>query len=236
MRRSAGAHGAVFFFLCAAAWLAAAGCGSSGTVFATGPGSVTGDGLHRVRWSELGNEWLKPGTSLAGYSGIVLDPIRVSYHTQQGQAIDPHATPYIPTADEIEAIEHYYQETFVKELSGGAFRVVAGPGPGVLRITGRIVDLSMAQPQASQLEPDEQVYSATAGELTLLLDVRDAQSGAPLLRSAGRFPVAVDPVQGAEDDDPTMTAAALRQTFAHEAVLLRQRLVELRNAPAPSAP
>jgi hypothetical protein len=236
MERTAGARGAIVF-LWAALSFAAAGCGSSGTtVFATGPGSTTGDGLQRVRWSELGNEWLKPGTSLAGYAGIVLDPISVAYHTQQGQAIDPNATLYIPTADEIEAIKHYYQETFVKELSGGAFEVVAGPGPGVLRISGRIVDLSMAQPQASQLAPDEHVYSATAGDLTLLIDVRDAQSGAPLLRTAGRFPVAVDPVEGAADDDPTMTAAALRQTFAHEALLLRQRLVELRAAPAPAAP
>jgi len=235
MQRAAGARGAVFL-LVAAACVGALACGSSGTVFATGPGSVTGDGLHRVRWSDLGSEWLAPGASLAGYAGIVLDPIRVAYHTQQGQAIDPTATLYVPTADEIEAIERYYQETFVKELSGGVFEVVAGPGPGVLRISGRIVDLSMAQPQASRLADAEHVYSATAGELTLLLDVRDAQSGAPLLRTAGRYPVAIDPTQGAADDDPTLTAAALRQTFSHEARLLRERLVELRRTPAPAAP
>ena len=223
--------------LVAALALALAGCAAPGaTVFATGPGSSTPDGLRRVRWSELGNEWLRPGTSLASYSGVVLTPIQVSYHTQQGQAIDPTATPYVPGADEIAAIERDFQESFARALSGGAFKVVAGPGPGVLRVSGRVVDLTRTVPQWSSLAPDENVGSNGFGQMTLLLELADATSGRALMRTAARLPIALDPNQAGANDDPTMLDTAIRQAFSHEARLLRQSFDQLRSAPAPAAP
>jgi hypothetical protein len=217
----------------ASVWL---GCGTPGIEFATGPGSTAPDGLQRVRWSELGTEFLKPGADLRAFTQILVDPVTISYQTQHGQGLDPRVSPHTPEPRQLDAIQRIYKESFQRRLAGGSFRPATAPGPGVLRVSGHIVDLTVLAPPSDELDPDETVYTTNAGDLTLVLDVSDAQTGAALLRSAGRHPVSLDPVIGGGEDDPVANAAALSELFDQQALLLRQRLQQLRTTPAPAAP
>lgn len=226
----------------AAVWLAwtAAGlalaCATPGIDFATGPGSTAPDGLRRVQWSDFGTEFLEPGLDLRGYTGILIDPLGISYQTQHGQGLDPDVSGYVPEPGELDAIGKIYQECFRRGLTGGGFTLASAPGPGVLRLSGRIVDLTLLAPPADAIPDDETVYSSTAGDLTLLLDLRDAKTGAPLMRTAGRHAVSLDPVAGGAEDNPVANSAALRELFEQQALLLHQRLEQLRTTPAPPAP
>jgi hypothetical protein len=216
------------------AWLCAAGlglaCASGGIVYTTGPGAVSGDGLHRVRWSDLGAEFVKPGADLRPYRQVLLDPVTISSLPADVHA-DPALRRYPPPPDYLDAMRRYYQESFAGEFGRGAFTLASQPGPDVLRISGHVVHLSVTAPPNPEQEPDVTWYEASLGELTLVLDVRDAASGAPLLRTADRQPIALDPVSGFTQDTSVGQASALRQVFGHEARLLRERLEELQRLP-----
>jgi hypothetical protein len=212
------------------------GCAAPGIDFDTRPGSTAPDGLQRVRWSPLGTEFLKPGADLRGFTSILIDPVAISYQTQHGQGLDPRVSPYTPEPRQLDALQRAYQESFRRALARGGLTQAAAAGPGVLRLSGRIADLTLLQPPSDTLDPDETVYSASAGDLTLLLDLSDAGTGAHLLRAAGRHAISIDPVVGGGEDDPVLNDAAVRELFDQQALILHQRIEQLRTTPAPPAP
>jgi hypothetical protein len=162
---------------------------------------------------------------------VLLDPVTISslppdLHT------DPALRRYPAPPDYLDAMRRYYQESFAGEFGrGGGFTLASQPGPDVLRISGHVMHLSVTAPPNPEQEPDTSWYEASFGELTLVLDVRDAASGAPLLRTADRQPIAMDPVGGVAQDTSVGQAGALRQVFGHEARLLRERLEQLQRLP-----
>ena len=105
-----------------------------------------------------------------------------------------------------------------------------------LRLSGRIADLTVLAPPADTLDPDETVYSSSAGDLTLLLDLTDAATGNQLLRAGGRHSISIDPVVGGGEDDPVINSAAVSELFDQQALILHQRIEQLRKTPAPPAP
>jgi hypothetical protein len=212
------------------------GCAAPGIDFDTSPGSTTPDGLRRVRWSPLGSEFLKPGADLRGYTGILIDPVAISYQTQHGQGLDPRVSPYAPEQSQLDHLQRAYQESFRRALTRGGLTPATAPGPGVLRLSGRIADLTVLAPPTDTLDPDETVYSSSAGDLTLLLDLTDAATGSQLLRAGGRHSISIDPVIGGEEDDPVINAAAVSELFDQQALILHQRIEQLRQTPAPPAP
>jgi hypothetical protein len=212
------------------------GCAAPGIDFDTSPGSASPDGLRRVRWSPLGTEFLKPGADLSRFTGILIDPVAISYQTRHGQGLDPRVSPYAPEQGQLDHLQRAYQESFRRALTRGGLSPATAAGPGVLRLSGRIADLTVLAPPADTLDPDETVYSSSAGDLTLLLDLTDSATGAQLLRAGGRHAVSIDPVVGGGEDDPVINAAAVSELFDQQALILHQRIEQLRKTPAPPAP
>jgi hypothetical protein len=222
----------------AAAGLAAA-CASSAGTYATGPGSLTADGLRRVRWSEHGAEFLRPGADFSDYRQVLLDPLSIS--TAQGERPSLGAVrQYAPTPDYLDGLRSTFQEAFASEFGGRGTSLASAPGPGVLRVGGLVTDLVLT----ARLDPEQQVDQfdliSSFGELTLMLDVRDSVTGESLLRTVDREPIARDPVAGAVVNSTGANLSAQRLLFARQAQLLHERLDELRamgRAPEPpSAP
>lgn len=212
-----------------AAALVAAGCAGSspGLVYATGAGSVTGDGLHRVRWSQMGAEFVKPGAELGGYARVILDPLTIAVAPAGEKRRMGPMNQYPPTPAFLDGMRRTYQESFARQFGRGGFSVVSEPGPGVLRISGHVVDLVLT----ARLDPEEDSTSTelvrSFGDLTLLLDVRDATSGEPLLRTVDRQPISQTPLTGAVRNSTGANLGAQREVFGHQALLLQQQLVEL---------
>jgi hypothetical protein len=138
---------------------------------------------------------------------------------------------------------------FAKQFTRGGFSVVREPGPGVLRISGHVVDLVLT----ARLDPEEQAGSSefvtSFGDLTLLIDVRDSVRDEPLLRTLDRQPISRYPLlTRAERNSTGANLSAQRDVFGHQALLLQQEIIELRQlgrlpappagvaAPAPAAP
>ena len=206
-------------------------------VYATGAGSVTGDGLHRVRWSQLGAEFVKPGAQLGGYNKVLLEPLTIST-TPAGekQRMGP-VNQYEPTPAYLEGMRNVYQEMFSKQFGRGGFSLVGEPGPGVMRIAGHVVDLVLT----ARLDPEEDSTTSefvrSFGDLTLLLDVRDATTDEPLFRTMDRQAISQNSLTGAYRNSTGANLGAQRDVFGHEALLLQQEFTQLqRMGSVPAAP
>ena len=196
-------------------------------VFATGSGSVTGDGLHRVRWSQLGSEFVKPGAQLGGYDKVLLEPLVIKpAGTDEKRRMGP-VREYPPTPSYLEGLKRVYQETFSKQFARRGFSVVSEPGPGVLRISGLVIDLVLTAPLDPEAETTTFGYVTSFGDLTLLLDVRDSTSGEPLLRTIDRQPISQTPIVGGTRNSTGANLGAQRELFSHEAILLQQEILQL---------
>jgi hypothetical protein len=223
----------------AAAGLAAACASGSGIVYATGPGSTTADGLVRIRWSQHGAEFVKPGTVFRSYAAVLLDPLSISPPPVAERPRRMGPTPrFEPTPAYLEGMQRAYQESFAKQFAGHGLRLVSEPGPGVLRISGHATDLVLTAPPDPESHPDVREIVSSFGELTLLLDVRDAATGEALLRTVDRAAIGPSELHGFTRNTTGANLGAQRLLFRNQALLLRQQIQELGrlgSVPAPPA-
>jgi len=209
-----------------------------GIVWATGAGTTTADGLQRVRWSDLGALFLRPGAQMQGYHSVILEPLKIAPDApgEERRAFMPSPT-YPPTPDYLTQMQDLFRQTFSREFQRNGFALVADPGPGVLRVSGYVVDLVLTATLDPQNQARQSDVIRSFGELTLVLDVRDSATGTPLLRAIDRQQISSDPLMGAVVNSIGANIAAQRDLFDHEAVLLRTRIQELQEVPAlPPAP
>jgi len=218
--------------------LASACTAPGGIVWATGAGTQTADGLRRVRWSDLGALFLRPGAQMQGYHSVLLEPLKIAPDSpgEERRGFMPSPT-YPPTPEYLEQMADVYRQSFVREFQRNGFALASAPGPGVLQISGYVLDLVLT----ATLDPQDQARQTdlihSFGELTLVLDVRDSATGTPILRAIDRQQISADPLMGAVVNSVGANMAAQRELFDHQAVLLRTRIQELQEVPAlPPAP
>jgi hypothetical protein len=203
------------------------------------PQGVTADGLVQVRTSGVGGAYVKPGARLGSYSKVMIDPVEISYKRtpRSGSGRGPGAGDANFALDEKEMadLQRLFQQSFETEFSRSeVFEVVSEPGPDVLRVSGWIVDLVVRAPRARA--GSDKTYIRSAGEMTLVLDVRDSQTQAPLARIADRR--AVQPGGGYElyESNTVSITAELRRVFTRWARFLREGLDDLQQLPAVPEP
>jgi hypothetical protein len=185
--------------------------------------ATTADGLHRVRATRVGAAYLKPGASFAGYDAILIAPVTIAYQRGAGgHELD---------GEERERMERMFQEAFQKQLGRSkSFAVVSEPGPSVLRVAGHIVDLVVTAPPFRGGEVD---FVMDAGELTLILDVRDSESHEALARVADKRAIRPEgsSTTSMYRSGPVNNWGALREIFDSWARLLRGGLDDLHTLP-----
>jgi hypothetical protein len=198
-------------------------------------GPATADGLYRVKSNDLGALFLDPGAEFGEYDGVLIDPVSLSYKRdrRRSSGLDTTRRVFELDDDTVARFQRIFQESFVRELGRSrSFAVVSEPGPGVLRVSGHIVDLDVRVPA---FKGGEVNFVVDAGEMTLVLDVRDSLSGAPLARVADRRlirPPGAGNV-GAYRSTAVNNWGAVRDIFSDWARILREGLDNLRElAPA----
>ncbi len=140
----------------------------------------TRDGLVRMESRSLDKFYVRPGTNLAPYSKVMIDPVRVEF--SQDWLRNVNDSRYVARIRPEDA-RRIADETTADAASiiSDAFRargyqVVTAAGPGVLRVSPRVAELYVNAPDV--FPPGiTRAYTRDAGEATLVLEVRDAASG-----------------------------------------------------------
>jgi hypothetical protein len=149
-------------------------------------GAANGEGLVEVRVRGLQQYLVQPDADLARYRAIMLDPVEVSFDRRW----EPRPAGRDLTAEEKTKLRadvaRVVQKEFISELSGGGYRIVTEPGDDVLRVRAEIRNLYLNAPDV-QRSSRTQTFTRSAGELTLVAELRDSASGALVARALDRY-------------------------------------------------
>jgi hypothetical protein len=166
----------------------ATGCGGPfrSVAYDAGRDAAWSDGLYRVQARGVKAAFLKPGASFSAYDAAVLDDFTIAYESPPRAATEFNRRQgnFAWSDETVARVKRICGDAFADSLASTAnLRLQPDPGPGALRVTGQLVDLVV-----DEIPPgtDEDVFAVTAGQMTLLLNVRDSQSGELLMRVADR--------------------------------------------------
>jgi hypothetical protein len=205
-----------------------AGCtptNKAGVYYASGKEAVTPDGLHRILWEPFTVSFVKPGAKLGGYESVLVDEVTVSFKRP------PRSYGLSPSA--IANMRKTFQEAFEKALTQSKnYTLAQKPGPRTLRIAGHIVDLTISAPPENQQPDDATLFVASTGAITLILNVEDSETGAPLVRVGERHSISLfnDEDESYQADNES-TSAALTNLFESWAAELTRELDQLGRLP-----
>ncbi len=213
----------------------AAGCASTPpATLQTGPeAEVTVDGLVRVDNAVVPVAYEKPGMDLTPYTRFMLDPVEVAYQKDPGDrrrsAGAGPAANYALSPSQMQTLKDVFREAVVEALTkDDGYELTTEPGPDVLRISAALIDLIVSIP-TQQTGVGDEVYTRSYGEVSLVLELRDSQSGDILARAADRR----DPTRPTGGVDyarvsTTFVRSAVKAMFVHWAELLRESLDAIR--------
>ncbi len=149
-------------------------------------------GLQRTDMRGMDLAYARPGASLAPYRSVMLRPVGVSFQRNwvraatQATGSRMQARDFQQVADDVAAS---VRAEVGREFERGGYTLVDAPGPGVLEVDVRVIELFLNAPDlpgAAQARS----YSRSFGEMTLVADLRDSVSGELLMsvldRSLGR--------------------------------------------------
>lgn len=194
---------------------------------------VTPDGLYEVRSWDFDRVFVKPGARVGDYRGLLIDELAVEYKdppepprgSERGAEPDPALGP----------LRRYFRECFGEELAKSAvFSRAERVAPDALRLRGRILDLEVDVPAFADEHPTASNFVKTAGRFTLVLDVRDSLSDAPVARFTRESEIRLGNLEQLYRSTPISDAVAVRRILKRDARRLREhleRLHELRQIP-----
>ncbi len=166
-----------------------AGLGCSVASWAGGDAPAA-DGLMWVKSRHLDEFHLRPNVDLAGYRGVLIDPVQVSLHGDWLKDMNyRRATTRRIGEDEARRVSDEAAsslQTIVAEVfRAKGYEIAAAPGAGVLRLSPSISRLYVNALDA-MTSGTTKVFTREAGEATLILEARDSNSGTLLARVVHR--------------------------------------------------
>jgi len=146
------------------------------------------DGLQKIKVKDIDLAYARPGASLAGYSSIKLEPVEVAFRKDWNPT--KTGSLFKLSTEERENIRTGVAKIvfgeFVKELQAkSGYKVVNEAGPDVLRVKVNIVNLYVNAPDTHSAGRSR-TYSVSAGEMTLVAELYDSETGEVLARVVDR--------------------------------------------------
>ena len=213
-----------------------AGCATASPTVQSGPGAeVTVDGLHRVDNSVMAIGYVKPDIDLRGYTAVILDPVTVAYQKDpQGRQRDidvrSNSSNFALSPSQMETLTSLFQDAVTEALTENeGYRIVDTPGPNVLRVSADLIDLIVRVPieRRGAGRPGRR-FVESYGEVTLVVEVRDSESGEILGRAADRVDPTGGPATGLVEVSPALVRSDTQSLFRYWAGVMRGRLDALR--------
>jgi len=122
------------------------------------------DGLQKITIKGIDMAYALPGSTLSGYTKVLIDPIGVRFHKDwKPQVTGSRRNLSSSEQQEIrENVAKIVYEAFVEELGKGGYSVVTEAGPDVLRVQANILNLYITAPDV--MTPGRSVtFTASAG-------------------------------------------------------------------------
>jgi hypothetical protein len=173
--------------------LISVGCTTAPPTIQTGDDAeVSFDGLHVVDNARADLAWARPDFDISTYSKVMLVGAGIEYAPAKNRgrtSMDrSRSGPFIISEETRTRFEALVQETFQEEFSEiENFELVSEAGPDVLMVRGGLLEVTSYVPEdAMNAAGRGGIYLSSIGEATLVLELRDSESGAILARSIDR--------------------------------------------------
>jgi hypothetical protein len=141
-------------------------------------------GLEKVKVNGLDLVYAQPGGSLAGYSKILLHPISVAFQRNWERQTTSSSRIPIKSKDVQrikDSLSTLVRDEVIKELGQAGYQVVDAAGNDVLDVEMSIVNLDVNAPDIPTAGRVT-TYAVSAGEMTLVAELRDSVSGDIIMR------------------------------------------------------
>lgn len=221
----------------AALAVALSACVATPPTFQTGSDAeVTFDGLTRLDGTVMDRAWARTDIDLSKYSKVMFDGVGIKYKHVTGPYSGKAGTTNIRRSTQTEfPLDDAAKQKLEKEISGAfleelrmsdQYEVVDAAGPDVLLVRGELMDV------VSNIPPDTigrgDVWVRSVGEATLVLELRDSQSGAIFARAVDRRDLE-RPGSQMMRSDPATTRSEVRRLGRRWGRTLREGLESLLN-------
>ncbi|MBT9492004.1 MAG: DUF3313 family protein [Paucibacter sp.] len=146
------------------------------------------DGLEKLKSKDADLVYARPGASLAGYTKVMLGPIDVAF-AKNWDPKRPGSSFRISEEEREEirsGVANLVRDEFVKTLQAkDGYKVVEAAGPDVLRLKASVINLYVNAPDVATAGRTR-TYVTSAGEMTLVLEAFDSETGQVLSRVVDR--------------------------------------------------
>lgn len=143
------------------------------------------EGLQRTNVEGIDAAFVRPGASLAGYTKVLLAPLQVSFRRDWGKPTSSSLQGRVSQRDTQrirEELATIVQDEVARELVAGGYPVVTEPGEDVLEVRAEVTNLYVQAPDRTTTG-SSRVYAVSAGEMSLVADLRDSLSGETAMRA-----------------------------------------------------
>ena len=204
------------------------GCETAPPTIQTGPDAeLSFDGLHKVDNSQADLAWARPDFDISGYTKIWPVGAGIEYRQVKDRGRSSMARsqggPYFIDDKARARFETVVGDVFKEELQKiEKYELVDGPGPDVLMVRGGLLDvISYVPPDA--IGGRSEVFLSSVGEATLVLELRDSETGTILARSVDRR-AAADMGGTLQRSNTVTNTAEVKRVIRHWASRLREGL------------
>ncbi len=168
------------------------GCGAftlAGPVLAAAPESW--DGLVRVKSKKLAVVYLQPGADFSGYRRVMVDPTEVSFEKNWARNYNRGSrglSGKVSDSDVEKAVQQgaaSATDIFADAFAKAGYPSATAAGPDVLRVRTMILNISVTTPDI-QSAGRQSTYGGEAGQASLVVELRDSETGALLARGVDR--------------------------------------------------
>lgn len=171
-------------------WIAAALLALFASAALADKAPETWDGLVEVKSKKFDAAYLAPGADFRSYTKIMVDPTQVAFRKNWLRDVNDQrgVTREVTEQDAkeiLEAARTNFDDIFREAFAKAGYTVVTTPGADVLRVATGVINLYLNAPDTVSAGRTR-TYSANAGEATLVIELRDGLTGAPLGRVLDR--------------------------------------------------
>jgi hypothetical protein len=143
------------------------------------------DGLQLRSSKRVDRLYVRPEASLSGYKRVRLERLQVAFDKNWKPNDTRRGSARLTSAD-FDKIKNGLADEFAKvfdaELAKGGYQITTEAGEDVLDITPLVVDLYIAAPD-KMTAGRSYSYTADAGRMTLVAELRDSETGQILARA-----------------------------------------------------
>lgn len=134
--------------------------------------TTTVEPFYRPAGAQVEQVYVSPSADFGTYTRLMARPLEIYY---------PDDAPE-PSQADLDRMRQIFRQAFIDEIAGD-YEIVMEPGPDVMLVLAQIVDLKILGPQGT-FEPSGRLREVVAsGQLTLLMEFQDSESGRVLARA-----------------------------------------------------